>query len=152
MHSAGTRRTRLRWLMPLLGGFLLVATGCAGYETDPGVAEQAPSSSLQDVTTKIDYMKQDRCFKAPMQHGSARCDRYLEQVKNIASVSTGVTASPPVRQAGYELGDRIQHLMSQNCLPPRAGSEHQCATSLAAVDQGMVDLDNEVAASEQPPR
>lgn len=132
-------RVAAGWL--LISGLVLPILGCAGQEAGPRVQEQAPSRSRQDVLTKIDLVSHDQCYTSPATHGTARCDRYLAQVRNIALSSTETTQNPPqVTGAARALEQRVEQLLGHDCLPPRPQTEQTCKNDLVAVDDALGDL------------
>ncbi|WP_243789616.1 hypothetical protein [Saccharopolyspora gloriosae] len=130
----------------LLAGLAL--TGCAGYQTDPGVQRHAPSASRDDIITKIGFMSQDRCYTSPAQHGTERCERYVAQVRNIALSATESTEHPPqVVASAQELQRRVERLLGRGCFPPGPGAEQECTHDLITVDRALGELRTALAAT-----
>lgn len=125
------------------GGLLagLVLSGCAGYQTDPGVQHHAPSASRDDIITKIGFVSQDQCFTRPAQHGTERCERYVAQVRNIALSATEPTEHPrQVIASAHELQQRVERLLRRGCFPPNPETEQVCTHDLITLDRALGDL------------
>ncbi|MCA1188021.1 MULTISPECIES: hypothetical protein [unclassified Saccharopolyspora] len=119
----------------------LALTGCAGYQTDPGVQRHVPSVSRQDIITKIGFVTQDQCYTRAAQHGTERCERYLAQVRNIALSATDSTENPPqITDPARTLEQRVTELSGRGCFPPQPGTEQECTRLLIAADGALDDL------------
>lgn len=140
MTGFARRNRTAPWL--LVAGFAVVLSGCAS-EAGPTPDQQPVTDvSLENVSRKIELVQHDPCYEQPREHGTANCERYLVEVRNIANAAQEANTAPPeVMSAGRDLGQQVQELYGNQCLPPSDDNAQQCSDILVAIGESMDGLD-----------
>ena len=144
-RTALRKRSRAaRWPLVLLLITVALAGGGCTREFGGKHQEQAQSTSLADVRTKVDFIRHDRCFRAASPENYPECGgRYLRQLQNTAQ-----TAGDEARKrAGGEgavglaqqITGRIQEFHQAGC-DTRASDPGTCTGHLNGINAAVNDL------------
>ena len=146
--SARKRSLAARW--PVAGLLVVVAlAGGCSREFGGEHHEQAQSTSLTDVRTKVDFIQHDTCFRTPSPANYSECGgRYLRQLQNVAQTAGNEARKRPggdgAAGVSQRINGRIQEFHQAGCDTP-ASDPGACLGHLGSINAGVNDLGKALA-------
>jgi hypothetical protein len=147
-RTAAARKRTARW--PVVGLLVVVAlAGGCSREFGGKQQDQAQSTSLADVRTKLDFIQHDTCFREPSPANFSECGgRYLRQLQNVGQTAGNEARKHPGGEGAVglsqQLNGRIQEFHQSGCDTPTSDAG-ACVGRLNAIDADVNDLSKALA-------